>query len=91
MSLAVLELIQMESGEIVLQAEDGEEPLLSLRFSDQLTEMLGADAISLAQSMIESASYALESVADVAAADPAEADQSETTADVVRLQTSPLH
>ena len=68
-SLAVLELIQKESGEIVLQAEDGDEPLLSLRFSDQLTELLGADAISLAQAMIESASHAFEYAADAGAAE----------------------
>jgi len=67
----ILELVQHDDGDIVLQpvagsAEPGSglgtspEPLLKLRFSKTLTDILGADALTLAQAMVESASYAFE-------------------------------
>ncbi len=55
-----LELVQKDTGEIVLQAHDGAEPLMQLRFNARLTDMLGAEALTLAQAMVESASDAFE-------------------------------
>lgn len=82
MSLAILELVQKDNGDIVLQEDGGGEPLLQLRFSRNLTKILGADALTLAQAMVESASSTFEYAQETT--DPADGA-------LVRLQTSPLH
>ncbi len=70
MRVAILELIQTGSGEIRLQSAGADEPLLELRFSPQLTALLGADALTLAQSMLESASDLFEFVQEQQAGTP---------------------
>ncbi len=50
---SLLEIVELMSGEIVLQRADGEgEPLLELRFSDEASEMLGEAQIEVARAMI---------------------------------------
>ena len=50
---SLLEIVELMSGEIVLQRADGEgEPLLELRFSEEAAQMLGEAQIEVARAMI---------------------------------------
>lgn len=50
---SLLEIVELMSGEIVLQRADGEgEPLLELRFSDEAAQMLGEAQVEVARAMI---------------------------------------
>ncbi len=52
----VLEITQLTNGDIVLrEAEDEGEPLLSIRFSDEVRDMLGDDLVGVAEAMIDAA------------------------------------
>lgn len=57
----MLELVQLDGGEIVLRpvpSEDDnadEEPLVSIQFSDKIKELLGDDVHGIGQHMIHSA------------------------------------
>ena len=56
MSFAVLEITRLPNGDIVLRdAEDGREPLVRIRFSREVRDMLGEDLLSVAEAMIEAA------------------------------------
>ena len=56
MSFAVLEITRLPNGDIVLRdAEDGREPLVRIRFSREVQDMLGEDLLSVAEAMIEAA------------------------------------
>lgn len=52
----VLELVQLANGELVLRAAGTEtEPLMSIKFSDQVQAVLGDNVQALGQHMIQSA------------------------------------
>lgn len=54
----VLELVQQANGELVLRPSGPDaEPLLSIKFSDQVQAVLGDNAPLLGQHMIQSALY----------------------------------
>ena len=56
MSFAMLEITRLPNGDIVLRdAEDGREPLVRIRFSREVRDMLGEDLLSVAEAMIEAA------------------------------------
>ena len=56
MSFAVLEIIRLSNGDIVLRdADDVREPLVRIRFSRQVRDMLGEDVLRVAEAMIEAA------------------------------------
>jgi len=60
MSFAVLEITRLPNGDIVLRdAEDGREPfrepMVRIRFSREVRDMLGEDLLSVAEAMIEAA------------------------------------
>ncbi len=53
---AVLEITQLNNGDIVLrEAEDEGEPLLCIRFSDEVRDMLGDEIVRVAEAMIDAA------------------------------------
>ena len=52
----VLEITQLDNGDIVLRETDqGGEPLISVRFSEEVREMLNQDLIGVAEAMIDAA------------------------------------
>jgi hypothetical protein len=52
----VLEITQLDNGDIVLQETGDEgEPLISVRFSDEVRDMLDQDLIGVAEAMIDAA------------------------------------
>ena len=56
----VLEITQLSNGDIVLreaeaEAEAGGEPLLCIRFSNEVRDMLGDDLVRVAEAMIDAA------------------------------------
>jgi hypothetical protein len=60
----LLEITQLENGEIVLKETDDEsEPLIRLRFSEEVREMLGQDLVGVAEAMIDAATDYLSSEA----------------------------
>lgn len=57
---AVLELVQLEGGELALRNAGSEkEPLLKIQFNDQVKNLLGEHTPVIAQHMIQAALYAL--------------------------------
>jgi hypothetical protein len=57
---AVLELVQLEGGELALRNADSEkEPLVKIQFSDEVKEILGDQTPSVAQHMIQAALFGL--------------------------------
>ena len=53
---AVLEITQLNNGDIVLrEAQDEGEPLLCIRFSDEVRDMLGDEIVRVAEAMIDAA------------------------------------
>jgi hypothetical protein len=72
----VLEIVMLESGDIVVRrASETDEPLLKLRFSDELASTLGDERINIAKIML---SAGVQLVAE------AGARQREAEADVLR-------
>jgi hypothetical protein len=56
MSFAALEITRLANGDIVLRdADDGREPLVRIRFSREIRDMLGEDVVAVAEAMIEAA------------------------------------
>ena len=56
MSSAVFEIARLSNGDVVLRdADEGGEPLVRIRFSRELQDMLGDDAVPVAEAMIEAA------------------------------------
>ena len=52
----VLEITQLDNGDIVLrETDEGSEPLISVRFSDEVRDMLDQDLIGVAEAMIDAA------------------------------------
>ncbi len=52
----VLEITQLENGDIVLrEADDTGEPLLRIAFSNEVRDMLGDELIGVAEAMIDAA------------------------------------
>lgn len=57
---AILELVQLESGELALRNADSEkDPLLTIQFNDDIKAMLGDQMPLIAQQMIQAALMAL--------------------------------
>ena len=53
MTTALFEIIELPDGEIALQRADGEgEPLLQIRFSDELMDSISDSSMDIAKSMI---------------------------------------
>ena len=62
----VLEITQLNNGDVVLREADTEgEPLLKIRFSSELRDMLGEDLVGVAEAMIDAATDFLETDAEV--------------------------
>lgn len=56
MSFAVFEITRLPNGDVVLRdTDEGGEPLLRIRFSRELQDMLGEDLVPVAEAMIEAA------------------------------------
>ena len=64
MSFAVLEIVRLSNGDIVLRDADDvreplrgpvREPLVRIRFSPEIRDMLGEDVLRVAEAMIEAA------------------------------------
>ncbi len=52
----VLEITQLENGDIVLrEADDSGEPLLRIAFSNEVRDMLGDELVAVAEAMIDAA------------------------------------
>ncbi len=57
---AVLELVQLEGGELALRNAGSEkEPLLKIKFNDEVQLLMGEHTPVIAQQMIQAALYAL--------------------------------
>ncbi|SDB98240.1 hypothetical protein [Acinetobacter boissieri] len=57
---AVLELVQLESGELALRNADSEKaPLMTIQFNDEVKAILGDQAGSVAQNMVQAALFSL--------------------------------
>jgi hypothetical protein len=70
MTATLLEITELANGDVVLREADTEpgaqsEPLVRIRFSDEVRDMLGRDLVSVAEAMIDAATEFLE--ADAAA------------------------
>ncbi len=49
-----IELVQLENGDIALRRSDSpDEPLVTIRISDQVQDLMPMDKIDIAQSMVE--------------------------------------
>ena len=49
-----IELVQLENGDIALRRPDSpDEPLVTIRISDQVQDLMPMDKIDIAQSMVE--------------------------------------
>jgi hypothetical protein len=56
MSYAVFEISRLPNGDVVLRdADDHGEPLVRIRFSRELQDMLGDELVPVAEAMIEAA------------------------------------
>jgi vacuolar-type H+-ATPase subunit H len=110
MSFAFLELVQSDDGEILLRDgadDDNVEALLRIKFSGEILDMLGADAITLAEVMIDAATQVMSevsasaetgqklSVADflLDRAETGESEASEASKDstTIHVETAVLH
>ncbi|WP_111859320.1 hypothetical protein [Acinetobacter sp. CFCC 10889] len=57
---AILELVQLEGGELALRnAGSEQEPLVTIQFNDEVKALLGDQTPAIAQHMIQAALYAL--------------------------------
>lgn len=57
---AILELVQLEGGELALRNADSEkDPLLTIQFNDEIKALLGDQMPVIAQQMIQAALFAL--------------------------------
>ncbi len=69
----LLEITELANGDVVLreadtEAESHNEPLVRIRFSGEVRDMLGKDLVSVAEAMIDAATEYLEADADEAEA-----------------------
>ena len=69
----LLEITELANGDVVLREADTEaephnEPLVRIRFSGEVRDMLGKDLVSVAEAMIDAATEYLEADADEAEA-----------------------
>lgn len=67
----LLEITELANGDVVLreadtEAESHNEPLVRIRFSGEVRDMLGKDLVSVAEAMIDAATEYLEADADEA-------------------------
>ncbi len=61
----VFEITQLADGEVVLRQADADgEPLVRIRFSSEVKDMLGDDAVVVAEAMIDAAAAFLEADPD---------------------------
>lgn len=65
----LLEITELANGDVVLreadtEAESHNEPLVRIRFSGEVRDMLGKDLVSVAEAMIDAATEYLEADAD---------------------------
>lgn len=57
---AVLELVQLENGELALRNADSEkDPLMTIHFNEEVKALLGDQAGVVAQSMVQAALFSL--------------------------------
>lgn len=57
---AVLELVQLENGELALRnANSEQEPLVTIQFNEEVKVLLGDQMVVIAQNMIQAALYGL--------------------------------
>ncbi|HUH38252.1 MAG TPA: hypothetical protein VL027_09945 [Spongiibacteraceae bacterium] len=63
---AVLELVEVDDGEIVLRSlGDDSEPLLTIRFSEQSREYLMGSCLDVARAMVQAGIQASAEISDV--------------------------
>lgn len=77
MTTTLLEITELSNGDVVLREADSEaethaEPLVRIRFSGEVRDMLGKDLVSVAEAMIDAATEYLEAEPDGAQAAPDE-------------------
>lgn len=65
----LLEITELANGDVVLreadtEAESHQEPLVRIRFSGEVRDMLGKDLVSVAEAMIDAATEYLEADGD---------------------------
>lgn len=53
MPLTQFELVMLENGDIALQKTGSDEPLVSIRFSEEVLDALGKQHLDVAKSMID--------------------------------------
>ncbi len=56
---AILELVQLEGGELALRNAGSEDPLVKIQFNDEVRALLGDQIPVVAQHMIQAALFAL--------------------------------
>lgn len=56
---AILELVQLEGGELALRNVGSEDPLVKIQFNDEVRALLGDQIPVVAQHMIQAALFAL--------------------------------
>ena len=71
MTATLLEITELANGDVVLREADTEpgaqsEPLVRIRFSGEVRDMLGKDLVSVAEAMIDAATEYLEADAEAA-------------------------
>lgn len=73
----LLEITELSNGDVVLREADTEtgsqnEPLVRIRFSGEVRDMLGKDLVSVAEAMIDAATEYLEAEPEEAEEEPDE-------------------
>ncbi|MFW6094233.1 MAG: hypothetical protein ACODAC_09690 [Pseudomonadota bacterium] len=73
----LLEITELANGDVVLREADTEsdgqnEPLVRIRFSGEVRDMLGRDLVSVAEAMIDAATEYLETESEDAEPEPDE-------------------
>lgn len=65
MSTSILEIVELDDGEIVLQrAEEGGEPLVTIRFSEESQVYLRGNGLEVAKAMIQAGIQAAAELAE---------------------------
>ena len=65
MSTSLLEIVELEDGEIVLQrADDDSEPLVTIRFSDESNLYIMGQGLEVARAMIQAGIQAAAAIAE---------------------------
>jgi hypothetical protein len=86
--LSYLELVELANGDVVLQRSEGDEnPLVTIRFSDETREHINGSCLEIARAMVQAGIEAV----STAAGEDAFAEDGEVDLDELELQAKIVH